>query len=73
MAEAELYQGDECPRDYTADAAITGGEVVQLRDGLAAVIPVDVANGETAAKSGGTIAPTRRHAFRRWLATGISI
>ena len=46
MAEAELYQGDECPRDYTADAAITGGEVVQLRDGLAAVIPVDVANGE---------------------------
>lgn len=46
MAEAELYQGDECPRDYTADAAITGGEVVQLRDGLAAVIPVDVASGE---------------------------
>lgn len=48
MAEAELYQGDECPRDYTADAAITGGEVVQLRDGLAAVIPVDVVNGEKA-------------------------
>ena len=46
MAEAELYQGDECPRDYTADAAITGGEVVQLRDGLAAVIPVDVVSGE---------------------------
>lgn len=48
MAEAELYQGDECPRDYTADAAITGGEVVQLRDGLAAVIPVDVVSGEKA-------------------------
>ena len=48
MAEAELYQGDECPRDYTADAAITGGDVVQLRDGLAAVIPVDVVSGEKA-------------------------
>lgn len=46
MAEAELYQGDECPMDYTADAAITGGEVLQLRNGLAAVIPVDVASGE---------------------------
>jgi predicted RecA/RadA family phage recombinase len=46
MSEAELYQGDECTLDYTADAAITGGEVVQLRDGRAAVIPVDCANGE---------------------------
>lgn len=46
MAEAELYQGDECVLDYTADAAISGGEVVQLRNGQAAVIPYDVANGE---------------------------
>ena len=48
MSEAELYQGDECTLDYTADAAITGGEVIQLRDGRAAVIPYDVANGEKA-------------------------
>ena len=46
MAEAELYQGDECVLDYTADAAISGGEVLQLRDGRAGVIPYDVANGE---------------------------
>jgi predicted RecA/RadA family phage recombinase len=46
MAEAELHQGDECVLDYTADAAISGGEVLQLRDGRAGVIPYDVANGE---------------------------
>jgi len=46
MAEAELYQGDECTLDYTATTAITGGEVIQLRNGQSAVIPYDVASGE---------------------------
>jgi predicted RecA/RadA family phage recombinase len=70
MAEAELYQGDECPRDYTADAAITGGEVVQLRDGLAAVIPVDVANGEKGGAQCEGIYRVEKTAGQVWLDGG---
>lgn len=44
MAEATLYQSG-CALDYTPDAAITGGEVLQLKDGRAAVMPVDVDSG----------------------------
>lgn len=67
MAEAELYQGDECPLDYTATAAITGGEVLQLRDGQAAVIPVDVASGEKAGASTEGIYVVSKTTGQAWL------
>lgn len=44
MAEASLFK-DSCTIDYTPDAAVSGGEVVQLRDGRAGVMPVDLASG----------------------------
>lgn len=42
MAEAVLYQEGDDVVDYTAIAAIDGGEVVQLADGRAGVIPTDL-------------------------------
>lgn len=42
--EAALLQ-EGCSIDYTPDAAVSGGEVVQLKDGRAAVLPVDLASG----------------------------
>lgn len=44
MPEAVLYQ-DGCVLDYTADAAVTGGEVIECRDGRAGVSAVDLASG----------------------------
>lgn len=41
--ESTLYQGDVCVLDYTPDAALTGGEVIQLADGRAGITPVDIA------------------------------
>ena len=49
MAEAIKYQDEDCVLDYTPDAAVTGGEVVQLKDGRAGVLPVDLASGEKGA------------------------
>lgn len=49
MAAEAKYIQEGCALDYTPDAAITGGEVVQLRDGRAGVIPVDVASGDKGA------------------------
>lgn len=46
MAEATIYQECDETRDYTADAALTAGEVLQLRDGRAAVIPLATASGD---------------------------
>ena len=46
MAEATLYQECDDARDYTADAALTAGEVLQIRDGRAAVIPLATASGD---------------------------
>lgn len=46
MAEALLYQDSPSTYDITAAAAYTGGEVVQLPNGLAAVYPVDIASGK---------------------------
>ncbi len=66
MPEAYLYQA-ECDRTYTADAAITGGEVVQLRDGRAAVIPVDVANGESGGAQTEGIYTVAKTASQVWL------
>jgi len=42
MPDAYLYQEDDCTLDYTAVAAVTGGQVVQLRDGRAGVVPTDL-------------------------------
>lgn len=51
MAEASIsYDGEKV--DYTNDAAITGGEVIQLPDSRAAVFPVDVDSG---VKGGGQV------------------
>lgn len=46
-----LYRQDGESLDFTAPAAITGGEVFQLSDGRAAVCPVDVASGAVGAAS----------------------
>lgn len=49
MSEATLYQEDPTAIDYTAVAAVTGGQVVQLPDGRAGVVPTDLAAGEQGA------------------------
>lgn len=46
MVDANLYQEDDCTVDVTAVAAITGGQVIQIADGRAAVVPTDVAAGD---------------------------
>lgn len=43
--EAKVHQDNADIIDYTAEAAYSGGAVIQLRDGRAAVLPVDVASG----------------------------
>lgn len=45
MAQA-VYVEDGCMIDWTADAAYSAGDVVQLRDGRAAVVSVDVESGK---------------------------
>lgn len=42
MSDAILYQEGDDVLDYTAVAAVTGGQVVQLADGRAGVIPTDL-------------------------------
>jgi predicted RecA/RadA family phage recombinase len=49
VAEANLHQMGTCVIDYTPEAAAAGGEVVQIRDGRAAVVPVDLAAGQKGA------------------------
>jgi predicted RecA/RadA family phage recombinase len=51
MSDAVLYQEGDCTVDYTAIAAVTGGQVVQLADGRAGVIPTDLAAAELGAAS----------------------
>jgi len=48
MAEASYYK-DQCVRDYTPTAAIAAGEVVQTKDGLAAVAVDAIAAGAAGA------------------------
>ncbi len=54
MSDAILYQDDLDVEDYTAVAAITGGQIVQLSDGSAGVIPtgLDAAVAGAARKTG---------------------
>jgi predicted RecA/RadA family phage recombinase len=47
--EAQRYQDSTSPFDLTAAAAYTGGEVIQIPDGRAAVVPTDIASGAIAA------------------------
>lgn len=42
MADAVLYQEGDDVVDYTAVADVSGGQVIQLPDGRAAVVPTDV-------------------------------
>lgn len=51
MVDANLYQDDDCAVDYTAIAAVTGGQVVQLADGRAGVIPTDLDAAELGSAS----------------------
>lgn len=51
MPEAELYQNGDDVVDYTAIAAIDGGDVVQLSDGRAGVIPTDLSAAELGSAS----------------------
>lgn len=44
--EAKVYQDNADIIDYTAEAAYSGGAVIQLRDGRAGVLPADVASGD---------------------------
>ncbi len=44
MTEANFYQCGEA-LDYTPDADVLGGEVRQMSDGRAGVVPVDVKSG----------------------------
>ncbi len=43
MPEATVHQSEPCALDYTPSAASLAGEVVQLSDGRAGIIPTDVA------------------------------
>lgn len=51
MAEAVLYQEGDDTLDYTAVAAVTGGQVVSLPDGRAGVVPNDVAAADLGSAS----------------------
>jgi len=51
MSEALLHQDGNDTADYTPVAAATGGQVVCLPDGRAAVIPTDVAAGSLGSAS----------------------
>lgn len=46
MTEATSYQNDDAVLDLTAVAALTGGQVIQMNDGRAGIVPSDVAAGE---------------------------
>ncbi len=46
MAEAQVYQNTNDVMDYTAVAAVSGGQIVQLPDGRAGVVPTDLSAGQ---------------------------
>lgn len=66
MAEATKYK-DECDVQITAAAAMSGGDVIQLPDGRAAVVTRDVAAGDAATpQTEGTFTVTKT-ASQVWL------
>ena len=67
MPEAIKYQ--DCPHaiDHTPSAAASGGEVVQLGDGRAAVLPVDLASGGLGAACAAGIWTVAKRSAEVWL------
>lgn len=70
MPEAVKYQDDPNTIDYTPTAAMTGGEVIQMFDGRAAVIPVDVASGAKGAATATGIFKIAKAANLVWIQGG---
>lgn len=54
MSDAILYQEGDCVVDYTAVADIVGGQIVQIADGRAAVVPTDIDQSEAPLGSAST-------------------
>lgn len=70
MPEAVKYQDNPNTIDYTPTAAITGGEVIQLFDGRAAVIPIDVASGAKGAATAEGVWKVAKTATQVWIQGG---
>jgi predicted RecA/RadA family phage recombinase len=54
MSDAFLYQEGDATVDYTAVADIVGGQIVQIPDGRAAVVPTDIDQSEAPLGSAST-------------------
>lgn len=67
MVEANLYQEDDCTVDYTAIAAVTGGQVVQIADGRAGIIPTDLDAGDLGSASTEGIYEVTKTASQVWI------
>ena len=67
MVDANLYQDGDCTVDVTAVAAITGGQVIQIPDGRAAIVPTDVAAGDLGSGSTEGIYEVTKAASQVWL------
>jgi len=70
MSEAIKYQDCGSTLDYTPTAAVTGGEVVQLADGRAAVLPVDLASGAKGAAETEGIFTVPKTSSQVWIQGG---
>ncbi len=67
MVDAYLYQEGDDTVDYTAIAAVTGGQVVQLPDGRAAVVPTDLEAAELGSASTKGIYDVAKTASQVWI------
>ncbi len=67
MSEADLYQNGDDVLDYTAVAAVTGGQVVQLADGRAGVIPTDLDAAALGSASAEGIYTVTKAASQVWI------
>ena len=67
VAEAQLNQEGNDNVDYTAVAAVEGGDVVSLPDGRAAVVPTDIAAGDKGSASTCGIYTVTKTATQVWL------
>lgn len=67
MVEAYLYQEGDSTVDYTAVAAVTGGQVIQLPDGRAAVVPTDLEAAELGSASTEGIYDIAKTASQVWI------
>lgn len=67
MVDAILYPASADAVDYTAVAAVTGGQVVQLPDGRAGVIPTDLEAAELGSASSEGIYIVTKTASQVWI------